>query len=248
MKRIFTTLAQKWPEYLLEILVITIGILGAFALNSWNQGRIEHLEEREVIRNIKGDINNTILEFQKLNKIRNDVVSSTNLLLEFSEYDLIEISVLDSLLGLTFYRPTFNNTLGSINLLFSSGKINLIKNDSIRNPLISLPGEIDDLVEEEVYSNESFHDHYVPIVFRHINFEEVPLFGFGSTLIGISGQRAGKTTPVKKSNYNALLRDQEFRNHISLRRNQMDLTNRETLFLIEKLNSLTKLIDKELSK
>lgn len=233
---------------MLEILVITIGILGAFTLNNWNETRLENLEGREVIRNIKDDINNTIIEFEKLNQIRTYVIQSSMDLLQITEFDKIEKKQIDSLISLTFYRPTFNNKLGSINLLFSSGKINLIKNDSIRNLLISLPGEIDDLIEEEVYANEDFHDHFAPLVFRYISFENMQLQGFGSTLIGKDHKRTYANTSIRESDFKGLLKDLEIRNHMALRRNQMYLTNRETLFLIEKLQTLSHLITEELNQ
>ena len=56
MKKFFRTLKEKWAEYLFEMLVILIGVFGAFVLNSWNEERKKDRKLQKLFENVRADL------------------------------------------------------------------------------------------------------------------------------------------------------------------------------------------------
>jgi hypothetical protein len=67
IKQIFSHLKKNWLTYGFETFTIIVGILGAFALNNWNENRNQHKSDIEFLKNLKIElVNNTTVLSQKL--------------------------------------------------------------------------------------------------------------------------------------------------------------------------------------
>ena len=240
---------RKYSLYAIgEILLVMIGILLALQVNNWNQERLERLEEIEILKSVKDDLNNTISEFTFLNGVRDRILAGTDGLLKMTRTNEIDESRVDSLLGLTFYRPTFNNELGSINFLFTSGKINLIENDSIRNFLIAWPGQVSDMTEEEVYAITFFQDRYYPKIAEHIMVHDVLVETNSTSFFGTEIFEGQFSDLAMEGDYESLFDDREFLNHLRMRASHLLITNAETMDLANRARWLIDMIDREIGK
>jgi hypothetical protein len=136
MNRIFITLKKKWPEYILEILVITIGILGAYALNDWSANRNRNQAELKILKEIKSNLE---LDLIDLNENRQGHFTNLKVLDSLNrgeEFQLTKEQVALNLYG-AFRDYIYTPQRSAIETLTAKG-VDLITDDSLRINILRL--------------------------------------------------------------------------------------------------------------
>ena len=132
MKRILTTLQQKWPEYLLEILVIVIGIYGAFLLDNWNESKLEFAREQKVLVEILENLKEDLVQLNQAEKQLSGSVESIVVLSSSSVETITDDSLsLHLALFANFYK--YYSVDNAYQALKSTGIA--IKNNELRNAI-----------------------------------------------------------------------------------------------------------------
>lgn len=136
MKKILETLKQKWAEYLLEIIVIMFGILGAFILNNWNENRIERTKERLFLNklslNLTDDISNYSFILEQQMKYQNAIDS---FLLIVRSPAIYSVNDLDKYRSRIWLFERFTPIKTAFENLKSSGELNIIQSHIILDQL-----------------------------------------------------------------------------------------------------------------
>jgi hypothetical protein len=156
MNRIVDHLRNDWYKYALEILVITVGILGAFALNNWNENKKNREAEMSYYCKLLDDF-----ELDKQNIERRfkeseyKIITSKTLLIELDKKTRDKEYLVNSHIQ-ALRTNAFVPSKTAITDLTSSGSLNILKNEEIKRSLIRYYAELDNsLIQLEINRSHS---------------------------------------------------------------------------------------------
>ncbi|MAD96090.1 MAG: hypothetical protein CMB99_02075 [Flavobacteriaceae bacterium] len=156
-----------------EIVLVVIGILIALQVNTWNQSRLEINKEKAYLRNIEADLKQQLsyISIQLEHEYEHDSIGQMIL----DRYNKEKVLRLDSTLSQQLNALTIRNTFikadPTYQDLISTGNIRLIKDEKLRNEILSYYMELERiesimmnnnlLYVDEMFAMKIIHNVYI---------------------------------------------------------------------------------------
>jgi len=233
-----------------EIILVVIGILIALSINNWNEQRKENQKEQALLKRLEKEFMSN--RDQLLDKIefRNGVIKNCEQLLKY--YDQPENRTRDSILYLmgTILPSTFDPIQ---NDLVSSGNIEILKNEELKQLLVNWSTDVIQLQEVEqmflryyeqslsVYANQIGIQRDI----AHTFWNSVPEILLESRQV--KNPIPGKTK-LKKKTINELLNDSKLEGIVAWSLNLNMFNNQESETLMKRINFILKVLNTETKK
>ena len=182
-----------------EIGIVTVGILIAFALDAWWDGRPMIRQEQIHLRALASDFQQNVDSLKKLIEVEQRIASSSHELLRRAQASGPGApEPLSTLISNVFNSARYEPVMGAYEALVNSAGLTLIHDDSLRAALAQFAAKVDDQYAES-WSNE----HY---------FAFAREFG-GRIVLAFHNDNEAE----REREFQELLHDPGFQGHLALR-------------------------------
>jgi len=174
----------SFKHILIEIALVTGGILIALAIDNWNNKRVEQQEIKDYYEDIEIEFNETIdyqIRHQKtLKYLKNSMIRSLDII---KSKNKDSIPVLKNLLGTLATTWPVNYTMPITQEFIDLDYINKVNSDSLKNMLKKYVRHIERSKGMADYNEAQYNDRIEPYINENINYKEIVLGGRNNELV-----------------------------------------------------------------
>lgn len=235
----------KYLKYAIgEIVLVVVGILIALSINNWNQKRIAFYEEQVLLKILKNDFENRLSELEQLNEGRKDGIKALEELMSLTNNLPVNYNAkrIDSLLVIATVTYRFNNQFSTLDMLFNSGRINTLSNDSLKALLTNWPNLVEEMIEEQNLIVDNYKE-IVKVLDKHISLRDI---------FQNFSWRYHKTPQMEPSkllkDYNGLVNDRSFENLLASKHFLLNINIVDSDLIIEDSKKIIEILDKEITE
>lgn len=238
MKKIINHLKDNWIKYGFETLVVTVGILGAFTLNNWNEARKDKKVELRFYQELRADLLQNKDELEGIIRhAEDDRIYNANILYNniiSDEPDLEQVNLAASRIINPMGNGIIFNIANSTYKYMSNEGFDFIEHDSLRLEITKLY-EVDliNIKTFLVWQRELRERDLRPTILK---YGEIGKYGVRSETV-----RNAPTFDVV--DIQTLQQDRELRNHLRNFHHQLQRTVQLTGRALRILDSLVKDMD-----
>ena len=170
----------KYFKYAIgETILVMVGILLAIQVNSWNQKRLDRIEEKTILHNLHNEFQeNKILSTQNINLMKGAMKANKAIMsLMGSSGNELQKHNLDSIFYESLPAAQFTASEQSISNIIQGGRMNIIRNQEIKKLLYQWQAQLEAVeIRERALDNWSY-DQILPIMSKYISLKEMDANG-----------------------------------------------------------------------
>lgn len=227
----------NYKYFFTELLIVVAGILIAVSLNSWREDTADKNREQFYLKSLKTDFEQSLVSLNEINTQNLESMSSVkNLLAVISKNISLSKDSSKKLLAKPLFGfNRFVPASGTYREIISTGSLRILKDDELRIALSSW----DDMILRNRQLEEVMFWQYHLLNIPYLN-KRVARADFFQNNISVS-DRSDKT------DYKKLFADAEFENILVNRIGALEEANEYINIMIEQVNHIINLINKDLT-
>ena len=160
---------RNWQYYLFEILVVFLGIMAAFGLNSWWQGMQESNLEEKYLTGLESDIDKNITALTGLIEIAEDnynAIQKIITMISKGDYK-VDTIILYSVRMVYLFEFTQNSII--FETLKASGNFKIISDYELRNKIVEVYNHYSRIEKFDEMYRKYIDDYVIPFMWKNID-------------------------------------------------------------------------------